>query len=412
MTDTVNTKRNMTRQERRIVGVVGAAHFYSHFYFLVLPLMFPILYDVYGIGYTELGIGYAVFSATTAIFQAPIGFIVDRYGARLMLMAGVAVESVVLALFGVFHSYTAYLVLMAVAGMANSVYHPCDYSILTRSVNRRSLGKAFSIHTFCGQSGSTAAPLVIVLITFGLDWTYALMLCGALGLVVLACLFFGFRNLEIPQSDEADDMIVRRGSSLRLLLSPPVLLGWLFFLGFAMSSTGLYDFSVSAFTEIYDASLAHAGIVIWLFLLSDAIGILAAGYMSHRWVRHELVVTNCFLIVAFCMFFITFVPMSLWVLTIPMIIAGFFYGYIAPSRDVIISKLAPAKDMGKVFGTVTTGFNAGGILGPPLFGWLLDQGDPYSIFWGAGIICILSVLTVISPSSLRVRTPAAAKTGD
>ena len=407
----MNEKRIMEPRERKIVGVVGAAHFYSHFYFLVLPLMFPILYDVYGIGYTELGIGYAVFSATTALFQAPIGFIVDRYGARSILIAGVAVESVVLALFGVFHSYTSYLILMGLAGMANAVYHPCDYSILTRSIHTRSLGKAFSIHTFCGQLGSVTAPIVIVLITAGLDWTYALMLCGALGLVVVACLVVGFRGIELPDIQEADPAFQKRGSSLRLLFSLPVLLGWLFFLGFAMSSTGLYDFSVSAFTEIYDSTLAQAGIVIWLFLAADAAGILCAGYYAHRWNRHQLVVINCFIIVAACMFFITLVPMSLMVLSIPMTIAGFFYGFIAPSRDVIISNLAPAKDMGKVFGTVTTGFNAGGILGAPLFGLLLDLGNPYSIFWGAGIISILTIFTTIKPSSLRLRSEVSTEQG-
>ena len=407
----MNEKRIMELRERKIVGVVGAAHFYSHFYFLVLPLMFPILYDVYGIGYTELGIGYAVFSAATALFQAPIGFVVDRYGARSILIAGVAVESVVLALFGVFHSYTSYLILMGLAGMANAVYHPCDYSILTRSIHSRSLGKAFSIHTFCGQSGSVAAPIVIVLITAGLDWTYALMLCGALGLVVVACLVVGFRGIELPDIQKADSAFQKRGSSLRLLFSLPVLLGWLFFLGFAMSSTGLYDFSVSAFTEIYDSTLAQAGIVIWLFLAADAVGILCAGFYAHRWNRHELVVMNCFIIVAACMFFITLVPMSLMALSIPMTIAGFFYGFIAPSRDVIISNLAPAKDMGKVFGTVTTGFNAGGILGAPLFGYLLDLGDPYSIFWGAGIISILTIFTTVKPSSLRLRSEASAEQG-
>ena len=407
----MNEKRIMEPRERKIVGVVGAAHFYSHFYFLVLPLMFPILYDVYGIGYTELGIGYAVFSATTALFQAPIGFIVDRYGARSILIAGVAVESVVLALFGVFHSYTSYLILMGLAGMANAVYHPCDYSILTRSIHTRSLGKAFSIHTFCGQLGSVTAPIVIVLITAGLDWTYALMLCGALGLVVVACLVVGFRGIELPDIQEADSAFQKRGSSLRLLFSLPVLLGWLFFLGFAMSSTGLYDFSVSAFTEIYDSTLAQAGIVIWLFLAADAAGILCAGYYAHRWNRHQLVVINCFIIVAACMFFITLVPMSLMVLSIPMTIAGFFYGFIAPSRDVIISNLAPAKDMGKVFGTVTTGFNAGGILGAPLFGLLLDLGNPYSIFWGAGVISILTIFTTIKPSSLRLRSEVSTEQG-
>ncbi|MDE0310568.1 MAG: MFS transporter [Acidiferrobacterales bacterium] len=397
----MNAKRNMDARERKIVGVVGAAHFFSHFYFLVLPLMFPILYDVYGIGYTELGIGYAVFSGATLICQTPIGFIVDRYGARLILIAGVAVESFVLVLFGVFHTYFAYLILMGIAGIANAVYHPCDYSILTRSVNKSSLGKAFSIHTFCGQMGSASAPVVIVLITLGVEWNHALMLCGVLGLVLVLCLFIGFRSVDIPSITDSQPVTDNRKSSIRLLLSPSILLGWLFFLGYAMSSTGLYDFSVSAFTEIYASPLAHAGVVIWLFLLADAIGILSAGFFAHRWVRHDLVVTHCFIGVAACMFFITFVPMPLWALTIPMVIAGLFYGFIAPSRDVIISQLAPAKDMGKVFGTVTTGFNAGGIIGPPLFGFLLDLGDPYSIFWGAGVIALLSIATVVTPAALR-----------
>ena len=73
---------------------------------------------------------------------------------------------------------------------------------------------------------------------------------------------------------------------------------------------------------------------------------------------------------------------------------------------MIISSLAPARDMGKVFGTVTTGFNAGGIIGPPLFGFLLDLGDPYSIFWGAGVISLLTILTLIKRSPRQVPAPA------
>ena len=391
----------MNLQEKKIVGLIGAAHFFSHFYFLLLPLMFPILYVAYDVSYAELGIGYAVFSICTMVCQAPIGFVVDRFGARWILMMGIAVESLALALFGVFQTYTGYLVLMAVAGVANSVYHPCDYSILTRSVNRQSLGKAFSIHTFCGQLGSVTAPVVIVLITLGLDWPYALMTCGALGIAILTGLGLGFRNMELPSVDEFEGEIQQRRSNFKLLTSAPILLGWLFFLGYSLSSTGLYDFSVAAFTEIYDSTLAQAGIVIWLFLAADAIGILLAGFVAHRWKSHERVVIYCFIMVAVCMFFITLVPMPLAVLAIPMMIAGLFYGFIAPSRDVIISNLAPAKDMGKVFGTITTGFNAGGIVGPPLFGLLLDLGDPYSIFWGAGLISILTVFTVIRTASIK-----------
>ncbi len=396
----------MNELERRIVGVVGIAHFYSHFFFLAIPLMFPILHDVYQVGYVELGIGYTVFSGTSLLFQTPIGFFVDRYGARSVLIAGVALESAVLVLFGVFQTYTSYLVLMCLGGLANSVFHPCDYSILTRSVRREKLGKAFSFHTFCGQSGSVVAPVVILMISAGVLWNHVLIVCGAFGSLIVLTLILAFRKVNFSQQPESANVVGKGQSSFRLLFSLPVLLGWLFFCGFAMSSTGLYEFSVVAFTEIYDSPLAHAGFVVWIFLAADAVGILCAGFVAHRWERHEVVVSACFLIVAFCMFFITFVPMPLFVLAIPMTIAGFFYGFIAPSRDIIISSLAPAKDMGKVFGTVTTGFNAGGMLGPPLFGFLLDLGHPYSIFWGAGVISLLTILTLVRTSPKQVPAPA------
>ena len=393
----------MNATERKVVGVISAAHFYSHYYFIVLPLMFPILKDVYDISYTQLGIGYGVFSAVTAICQTPIGFVVDRYGARWILIAGIVAESVILALFGVFHTYTAYLVLMALAGLANSVYHPADYSILTRAVRRDRLGKAFSIHTFCGQAGSAASPVVIVLISMGVHWSHSLMLSGALGLLIAFGVILGSKELD-RLDDTVDSAIsakrIEKGS-WRLLFSIPILMGWLFFMGFTMATAGIYDFSVSAFSEIYGASLGEAGTVMWFFLVAVAFGILGAGYIADRWKRHELVVAVCMVGVASCMFFIAFVPMPLIVLVVPMIIAGFFEGFITPSRDIIISSLGSPKDMGKIFGIVTTGFSAGGILGPPLFGFLLDLGDPYSIFWGAGVISLLTLLTLVRPATLK-----------
>lgn len=393
----------MNATERKVVGVISAAHFYSHYYFIVLPLMFPILKDVYDISYTQLGIGYGVFSAVTAICQTPIGFVVDRYGARWILIAGIVAESVILALFGVFHTYTAYLVLMALAGLANSVYHPADYSILTRAVRKDRLGKAFSIHTFCGQAGSAASPVVIVLISMGVHWSHSLMLSGALGLLIAFGVILGSKELD-RLDDTVDSTIsakrIEKGS-WRLLFSIPILMGWLFFMGFTMATAGIYDFSVSAFSEIYGASLGEAGTVMWSFLVAVAFGILGAGYIADRWKRHELVVATCMVGVASCMFFIAFVPMPLIVLVVPMIIAGFFEGFITPSRDIIISSLGSPKDMGKIFGIVTTGFSAGGILGPPLFGFLLDMGDPYSIFWGAGVISLLTLLTLVRPATLK-----------
>ena len=53
------------RSSARAVAVVSSAHFASHFYMLRLPPLFPLLREVYGVGYTELGLAISVFSIVT-----------------------------------------------------------------------------------------------------------------------------------------------------------------------------------------------------------------------------------------------------------------------------------------------------------------------------------------------------------
>ena len=72
-------------------------------------------------------------------------------------------------------------------------------------------------------------------------------------------------------------------------------------------------------------------------------------------------------------------------------LAGFFSGVVAPSRDMMVRAVTPPGASGKVFGFVTTGFNIGGILGPLLFGPLLDLGNPEHLFIA---IAVLSLLTL------------------
>ncbi|HEX5959488.1 MAG TPA: MFS transporter, partial [Hyphomicrobiaceae bacterium] len=47
---------------------------------------------------------------------------------------------------------------------------------------------------------------------------------------------------------------------------------------------------------------------------------------------------------------------------------------------------------GRVFGIVSTGFNIGGIIGPLLFGWLMDNGAPRWIFGMAVIFMAATAL--------------------
>src|SRR5262245_59558669 len=63
----------------RVVSLIGLAHAFSHFFQLVLPPLFPVLKDEFGVSYTELGLIMTLFYTTSGLAQTPSGFLVDRF---------------------------------------------------------------------------------------------------------------------------------------------------------------------------------------------------------------------------------------------------------------------------------------------------------------------------------------------
>src|SRR3954464_8737686 len=132
--------------EVRIISLVSAAHFVSHFYILGLPPLFPFIREFYGVSYTQLGFALTAFNVTTALCQPPAGFLVGRVGARIVLVSGLVLGATCLAVVGAVPSFWLLVGMFAVFGISNGVYHPADYAILSQLVSNERAPKAFSTH--------------------------------------------------------------------------------------------------------------------------------------------------------------------------------------------------------------------------------------------------------------------------
>src|SRR5215469_15697163 len=91
--------------DARTIGLVSAAHFVSHYYILLLPPLFAFIRADYGVSYTELGLAIAVFNVVSAAFQTPTGFLIDRVGARFILIGGLALGAAAVMVMGVVPSF-------------------------------------------------------------------------------------------------------------------------------------------------------------------------------------------------------------------------------------------------------------------------------------------------------------------
>lgn len=389
----------------RAVGLVCIAHFLSHFYLMLLPPLFPVLSEKLGIGYTEIGLGLTAFSILSGLTQAPMGFLVDRYGPRNILIAGVLLESMAFGVIGFAPVYGIFLLLLGVAGVANSVYHPADYVILNNIVPNHRIGRAFSYHTSAGLLGEAVAPATILLLAAIVDWRIALLLCGSFGLLIGVGLFLNTTCMADDSSKQAE-AAGSRTSGAKLLFSTPILMGLLFFIGISVVNRGITGFSVSALHEGIGLSLGVAGTLLSVWLFASPLGVLFGGKIADRSRHYARNIVLCFIVIGASITGMVVFSGSLWVCAICFAVGGFFAGMVSPSRDMLIRSLTPRGQYGKVFGFVSTGFNIGGILAPPIYGYILDNRNPDFVFWTAALASLLTIFTIQGSKSVNRQTEA------
>ncbi len=375
-----------------MIALISIGHFFSHYYILVLAPLFPLLARDLGVGYGRLGVALGLLNATTAVLQPPIGFLVDRYGPAKVLIGGQALFAIAITGVGWFADYEALLLMMLLAGLANAVYHPADYAVLAARVGSRRVGRAFSVHTFGGYLGFAVAPATIVPLAAWIGWRTALELVGALGLLV-ALLLWMFRDLlEVrPQHAAGEGRGLAR--DLRFLMTAPVLVSLIFFTLLAMSQTGFNSFTVVFLKQVYGWPIVQASAPLTAFLAASTLGVLLGGWVADHTRHHDHVVGACFLSIAVLAALLASRELPFPVVLVMFGAAGMAFGAVAPSRDMLVRSITPRGASGRVFGFVTTGFNIGGFLAPPLFGYIVDEGMPRWVF---GLVALLALITVLS----------------
>jgi FSR family fosmidomycin resistance protein-like MFS transporter len=282
----------------RLIASVSAAHFTSHFYILVLPPLFAFVRADYGVSYTEIALAITIFMAVSAVLQTPAGFLVDRFNARLILVAGLLCGATGLAVAAMVNSYWVLVAMFGLMGLGNTVYHPADYALLSRHIAAERMSQAYSIHTFAGLLGSAAAPAGMLFMHSLFGWRGAFVGAALLGTAVAAALLLqpdaAAERPRTPRAAEAVDI------GWRLLLTPPILVSFLFFTLLAFSSFGFMNFSVVALAALHGTPAATANAALSGYLVMSAIGVLVGGFIAARTSRHGLTAAIGIAVTASC----------------------------------------------------------------------------------------------------------------
>ncbi|TMK19198.1 MAG: MFS transporter [Alphaproteobacteria bacterium] len=379
--------------ETKLVAGVCFAHLVSHYYMLMLAPLFAFIRADFGVTYTELSLALTTFNVVSAVSQTPVGFFIDRTGARINLIGGLLLGSAAIAIAGAVHSFWVFIAMFAVLGLANTVYHPADYTLLSERVSPRRMTQVFSFHTCSGMIGSAIAPVSLLFMQSAVGWRGA-FLCSAL-LGVVAALVLAVQG-EPPVVHPAHPSKPRgeEPASWQLLLSPPILLNLLFFVVLSMVGGGLNQYLVVGLGALYGTPPGLANTALTGLLTMSAIGVLLGGVLAGRTARHSLVACTGLLVTGAASTLIAFVDPGALLLVLIASLSGFASGMTMPSRDMIVRSVTPPGSFGKVFGFVTTGFHIGGMVAPLIFAQFLDHGYPRGVFLYVAACALVAIATV------------------
>lgn len=378
------------RDDARIMALVGLGHASSHFSHLLLPLMFPVFIQEFGWRYAELGMLSTLFFVISGTGQACAGFVVDRVGARPVLLTSMVLYILACLLAFQAQSYGALMGVAILAGLGNAPFHPVNFTILNQRVSSPRLGYAFSAHGLSGNLGWALAPTFFTFFSAWWGWRYAFLAAALFYFLIFVILVLNGSVLVTKPVRRADSPMAQ-GHALAVLRLPVVWWCFMFFLLSTVTLAVVQNFAVPILKALHGVSLETASITLTAYMLLGAVGMLVGGFLAARFPQSsDRLVAACMaaaaLLMALCASGLLGAQTILWVLAT----TGLAVGMGGPSRDLMIKKATPKGATGRVYGLVYSGLDVGFALSPLVFGYFMDQGWFATTLLGAAVVLLLS----------------------
>lgn len=404
-----------------VVGTVSIAHFLSHVFLLAYPPLFPLLAVEFGVSTASLGLLVTAIYVPQLLLQLPLGEVVDRVGAKWVLVSGLALTSFAIGISGLATSYWILLGCALLSGVGQSVFHPADYALIETVTTTDNQGTAFSAHTFGGFAGFAAAPLIIGTIGIAIDWQVALLGVGAVGVLAAAGVALAIgpvhaahlrarSETEHATADEEDDS--DDGALVRDLLGFvrrfDLFSVFLFYLVSMMALVGLQSFTTVLATDGYGFAESTANTLLTIHLTATAIGVIAGGPIADR-VPFRRVLVSMLLLAAVGTLALAFGVSSGSYLVALLLatLVGLLFGLALPSRDKFANAIADPDAVGKSFGFFFTGLSLGAVVSPTLLGLIIDVWSPLVAFVVVGGMLAASAAVVLLAEAISRSTSVA-----
>ena len=392
-----------------VLVLITLAHALGALAVLSVAPLSPFLLDALHLSRAQAGLLLPAVYLGGVLMSLPAGWLTDRLGVRTALGAGQALIGVLVLIAALASELVVLLACLVVAGFGFSVLNPSTGKAVVEWFPPRRRGFAMGIKQTGLTLGGLAGALALPPVALAAGWRAALMTGGALALASAALTLILYRSPAAPT--DAATATWPRLSELRVFLRRPGVIV-VFVSGLALSvaqSSVLAHLALYA-RDTFALSPVAAGQMLALAQAGGTASRLAWGAISDRFFggrRRPGVVLNA--LVGSSAYALLSLGDRLPVAgLVPLaVIAGVgAFGWVG-LYFALVAEIGGARYAGLLTGVAVAFAWSGVLVGPPIFGLLVDRTGSYAWPWlGLASIGVAVAATLPRPAPLVQREPS------
>lgn len=284
-----------------ILVALSGAHLLNDLIQSMIPAMYPLIKEAYALDFAHIGLITLAFQVTSSLLQPILGHVTDAKPWPYAMVAGMG--ATLIGLFGLAFApnYATVLISAAMIGLGSAVFHP-EATRMARHAAAGQQGLAQGIFQIGGHVGFAAGPLLAAMIVVprgqsSLAWMSVVAL---IAMVLMA--WTGTRYAEMRRSQAAASATAATGSkspghstsTLAAQLSSRQVLFAMAILILILLSKNAYTAAFSSYYTFYlierfGVSVQLSQIMLFLYLVVGAFGVIIGGMVGDRIGRHRVI---------------------------------------------------------------------------------------------------------------------------
>jgi len=357
---------------------------------LIFPFLSLYVTSHFNVGMTEVGIVFAVFAISSVVGSVFGGAMTDRFGRKSMLLFGLITSALSSLAMGFINDFRLFYLIAGLVGLLSNTAGPAQQAMVADLLPEEKRSQGFSVIRVIANLAITIGPLI-----GGLMASYSFILLfisdAILSTITALIVFFSIPETKPELSGEEEDTLMQSlggyGDILRDWLFVVYVIVSIMIVTVYMqmnSSLPVYLRDVHGVTTKqfgYILSL-NAGLVVFfqfwitrkisrykpMFLIAIGSLLYAIGYAMYGFVS------------TYVLFLVAMV-----IITIGEMIN-------APTSQSIVANIAPVDMRGRYMAIFGLSWAISASIGPLLAGLVRDNFNPNWVWYGAGIMGIISAI--------------------